>query len=112
MNYRIDQPTWPDLVANAVNVVIGFLCILLFPSLLFGGYGQAPLAGLVIQLFWICILPILLMPLTASMARRFRAGGREVPATLVRFAPLASFVFIGPALAWLTKFIGVWIMAP
>ena len=108
MSYSVEHRSWPELISRGVNALIALLCVLLVPYALFvGSLWGAPFAGLLVQIFWISVLPLLSMPLSYRKAERLAGEEREITATVVRFVPVALFLVVGPALAWLTKAIGM-----
>ena len=111
MNYKIESRTWPEILSRAANVLIAILCVVLIPYFLFvGSFWGAPLIGLLVQIFWMSVLPILSMPLSASVARRLREKGRQTAAGVVGFIPLLIFLIVGPLLAYATKSVGMAVM--
>jgi hypothetical protein len=111
VSYSVDHPTWLEAISKGVNVVIALLCVLLVPYLLFtGSFWGAPPVGLVIQIFWICALPLLSMIYSARKSRHLAVAARHTAATLARFIPVLVFLVVGPALAILTRILGMRIM--
>ena len=101
------RPNFQSGWAFKISEVSAAIVIMLSPLLglyifMTGGFWGAPLPLLLVQIFWVSVVPLVAIPLAFQKAKSFAVGDRRTLASFVIFIPMFSQLILGPPLVFLT----------